>query len=40
MRRFILLFLLVFAVIFSMRAQVIDPVQWSFAINDLNDTEF
>ena len=31
---------LVLVTTFSLTAQVMDPVQWTFAINDLNDEEF
>lgn len=40
MKRFILSFLLVLVTAFSVRAQVIDPVEWSFTINELGDEEF
>ena len=40
MRRFFLSLLLVLVTTFSVTAQVMDPVKWTFAINDLNDNEF
>ena len=43
MKKLFLSLLLVFATAFSFITQaqeIINPVQWSFAINDLNDTEF
>ena len=40
MRRFLTAFLLVLVTTFSLKAQVMDPVKWAFAINDLNDVEF
>ena len=42
MKKLFLSLLLVFMTAFAVqtKAQVMDPVQWSFAINDLNDTEF
>ena len=40
MRRFFTVFLLVLVTTFSLKAQVMDPVKWEFAINDLNDVEF
>ena len=40
MRRFFLSLLLVLVTTFSVTAQVMDPVKWTFAINDLNDEEF
>ena len=41
MKRFFLSLFLVFVTVFAVRAQdVIEPVQWSFAINDLDDGEF
>ena len=40
MKKLLLSLLIVLATAFSMRAQVMDPVQWTFAINDLNDEAF
>ena len=40
MKRFFISFLLVLFTAFTVRAQVMEPVQWTFAINDLNDEEF
>ena len=40
MKKLLLSLLIVLATAFSLRAQVMDPVQWNFAINDLNDEEF
>ena len=42
MKKLFLSLLLVFMAAFAVQtqAQVMDPVQWSFAINDLSDTEF
>ena len=42
MKKLLLSLLLVFTAAFAVqtKAQVMDPVQWSFAINDLSDTEF
>ncbi len=40
MKRFFFAFLLVFVTTFSLTAQVVNPVKWTFAINDLNDVEF
>ena len=41
MKKLLLSLLLVFATVFSVSAQeIINPVKWSFAINDLNDEEF
>ena len=42
MKKLFLSLLLVFMTAFAVqtRAQVIDPVQWTFTINDLNDNEF
>ena len=41
MKRLFLSLFLVFATVFSVRAQeILDPVQWAFTINDLNDEEF
>ena len=40
MRRFLTAFLLVLVTTFSLTAQVMNPVKWTFAINDLNDVEF
>ena len=41
MKRFIISFLLFLTTVFSVRAQeIVNPVQWSFAINELNDEEF
>jgi thiol:disulfide interchange protein DsbD len=40
MKKLFLSLLLVFMTAFSVRAQIIDPVKWTFAINDLNDNEF
>ena len=40
MKRFFFAFLLVFVTTFSLSAQVMDPVQWTFSVNDLNDGEF
>ena len=40
MKRFFIAFLLVLTTAFSVTAQIMDPVKWTFAINDLNDEEF
>ena len=42
MKKLCLILLMAFAVIIpaQMRAQIIDPVKWSFAIQDLNENEF
>ena len=40
MKKLILALMLVFTTAFASRAQIVDPVQWSFAINDLNEKEF
>ena len=42
MKKLCLILLMAFAVIVpaQMRAQIIDPVKWSFAIQDLNENEF
>lgn len=41
MKKLLIALMLVFTTAFAMRAQeVMDPVQWSFAINDLNNDEF
>ena len=40
MKRFFITFLLVLTTAFSVTAQVVNPVKWTFAINDLNDVEF
>ena len=40
MKKFCFSLLLVFFTMFSLNAQVLDPVQWKFEIQDLNDTEF
>ena len=40
MKRFFITFLLVLTTAFSVTAQIMDPVKWTFAINDLNDEEF
>jgi thiol:disulfide interchange protein DsbD len=40
MKKFCFSLLLVLFTMFSLNAQVLDPVQWKFEIQDLNDTEF
>ena len=41
MKKLFLSLLLVLATAFAVRAQeIMDPVQWTYAINDLNDEEF
>ena len=40
MRRFFISFLLALVTVFSVTAQVMDPVKWKFTINDLNNEEF
>ncbi|MBO7082241.1 MAG: thiol:disulfide interchange protein, partial [Bacteroidales bacterium] len=40
MKKLLIALMLVFATAFAVRAQVLDPVQWKFEIQDLNDEEF
>ena len=40
MKKLLITLMLVFATAFAVRAQVLDPVQWKFEIQDLNDEEF
>ena len=41
MKKLLIALMLVFTTAFAVRAQeVMDPVQWSFSINDLNNDEF